>query len=384
MDTDRNVSPRAIVIGLELNGLGVVRSLAEGGVKVVGLDTDSRRAPAWTRYADVKPIRSFEGPELVEDLLALPSLKQERPVLFPTKEVTVATLSSARDILCKHFRFVLPSADMLATLTDKRGFQDTAEAWSFPVPKAVTLKGLEDLEKVTGLSFPCVLKPDRHVPSYQAHFKKAYRLEDFEQLARLYRDIHPVYPNMIVQEWIEGDDGEIYFCLQYRNASNEKLASFTGRKIRSFPPQTGGTASCTAAPEAAGVLEDLTDRFFARSRCVGMASMEFKRDRRSGQFHLVEPTVGRTDHQSEIATLNGVNLPLTAYADLCGLPLPSVRPVHRPRIWRDPDADAKAAMQGNAEMPRGRVVDAYFRLQDPAPWFALRTARFRSPRTTVR
>ena len=41
--------------------------------------------------------------------------------------------------------------------------------------------------------------------------------------------------------------------------------------------------------------------------------MEYKRDRRDEKFYMVEPTVGRTDYQEEIATLNGVNIPAAAY-----------------------------------------------------------------------
>ena len=41
--------------------------------------------------------------------------------------------------------------------------------------------------------------------------------------------------------------------------------------------------------------------------------MEFKRDARTGEFLMIEPTVGRVDWQEEVATLNGVNIPLAAY-----------------------------------------------------------------------
>ncbi len=44
-----------------------------------------------------------------------------------------------------------------------------------------------------------------------------------------------------------------------------------------------------------------------------MGSMEYKRDRRDGRFHMIEPTVARTDFQEEVATLNGMNIPLASY-----------------------------------------------------------------------
>jgi hypothetical protein len=109
-----------------------------------------------------------------------------------------------------------------------------------------------------------------------------------------------------------------------------------------------------------------------------MMGMEYKRDRRSGRFLMVEPTIGRTDHQSEVATLNGVNLPLVAYHDLAGgSPRPSVIP-ETPRIWRDPVADANtAAAQGDRSMPKGKVVDACWRVSDPSPWLAVQALRLK-------
>ena len=94
---------------------------------------------------------------------------------------------------------------------------------------------------------------------------------------------------------------------------------------------------------------------------------------------MVEPTVGRTDHQAEVATLNGVNLPLIAYRDLTGgqPPIPPVRPM-RARIWRDPVADGMAArVPGAAPTPPGVLVDGYARLHDPFPWLALQWRRVR-------
>jgi hypothetical protein len=85
---------------------------------------------------------------------------------------------------------------------------------------------------------------------------------------------------------------------------------------------------------------------------------------------MVEPTVGRTDFQEEIAALNGVNIPLAAYRGELGLPpLP-----WQPRAafgWHDPDGDAKARAAGAQEVPvRLPLRDAYWRFSDPLPSLA--------------
>src|SRR5262249_12115481 len=133
------------------------------------------------------------------------------------------------------------------------------------------------------------------------------------------------------QEWIEGGDDSIYFCLQYRGR-DAAVVSFTGRKLRSWPPRIGGTASCVSAPEYRDALERMTDEFFSAVGFIGMCSIEFKRDTRTGQFLMIEPTVGRTDFQEEVATLNGVNIPVAAYRYESDLPTTGSRPA-RPAAW---------------------------------------------------
>ena len=90
--------------------------------------------------------------------------------------------------------------------------------------------------------------------------------------------------------------------MPYRVADGTTLCSFTGRKLSIFPPDVGPAASCTAAPEARPILQLLTEAFFGRISYVGMESIEFNRDARTGQFMMIEPTVGRVDGQEEVAT----------------------------------------------------------------------------------
>jgi predicted ATP-grasp superfamily ATP-dependent carboligase len=186
-----------------------------------------------------------------------------------------------------------------------------------------------------------------------------------------------VIDEIIVQEWIEGSDSDVYFCLQYRPANGAPTVSFVGRKICQWPSLIGGTASCIPAAEVAAELTALTDNFFNAVGFIGMGSMEYKRDIRDGKFYMVEPTVGRTDYQEEIAALNGVNIPFAAYRAELGLTAPRPNTVSPPRAWRDPLGYANARAAGVPDpmrqfSPNITVCDAYFRVDDPMPYIALK------------
>jgi predicted ATP-grasp superfamily ATP-dependent carboligase len=233
----------------------------------------------------------------------------------------------------------------------------------------------DDLAALAGLHYPVVVKPGAHNMDYSRAFKKAYRVASAAECLDLVRRILTVLPDVVVQEWIEGPDTSIHFCLQYIDRSGRVAASFTGRKIRSWPPHVGGTASCLPAPEADAELAALTTRFFRNTGVIGMASMEYKRDANNGAFQMVEPTIGRTDYQEEVATLNGANLPYIAYC--AELDLPAFPPARSARrvAWRVRSEDAQSAA-AQQQSPRSgfdgvdAIVDALWRGPDPAPWLA--------------
>lgn len=365
----------AVVLGAETNGLGVARSLSRAGVPTWLLDSSGRRPEMYTRAAKPVTVRFLHSEELVEELVHLVATKFPglRPVLLLTQEESVKTVSYHRDQLNPYYRFSLPPIDILDSLLHKQGFQNLAEQLGNSIPKLIHIRALADLPEIEKLRYPIVVKPGQRNAEYGHQFKKAYRVESVTECVELIRRILPVMADVVAQEWIEGPDSSIYFCLQYLGRQGHVAASFTGRKIRSWPPQVGGTASCVAAPEVHEELSAMTAQFFQAVGVIGMASMEYKRDSRSGEFRMVEPTIGRTDYQEEVATLNGVNLPYAAWCAELDLqfPLPTLR--KRPVVWRVRSEDMQSAAAQNQTpkqgYPRGsRVAEALWRWWDPMPY----------------
>ena len=384
---DTFVTPNtpAIVVGAGVNGLGVARSLARARVPVWLMDSDERRPEMHTRVAKALKVPALHGDALIEALehLGTARFSGTRPVLLLTQEETVKTVSQHRERLAPLYRFRLPAREVVDALLHKHGFQRLAEQLGGPIPPLVHVRALADLPLLEKLKYPVVVKPGERHAAYGRQFKKAYRLETEGEAAELVRRILSVMPDVVVQEWIEGRDSDIYFCLQYLDGQGRVVASFTGRKIRSWPPQVGGTASCTAAPEAHAELSELTARFFRGVGVAGMAGMEYKRDSRTREFRMVEPTIGRTDYQEEVATLNGVNLPHAAWCCELGLPFTKTAAIGRPIAWRVRSEDVQsAALQGQSPTdgyPRGgRMADALFRWTDPSPYLVQNFRRIRN------
>jgi predicted ATP-grasp superfamily ATP-dependent carboligase len=381
--------PAVVVGGTGPGTLGMVRSLCQADIPVILLDEDACAPAMQSRYGDKIVISRTSGEPLVKSLLALAATLAGPAVLFVNSDEAVLTVSQFRAELANNYRFRLPSHACLTSLIHKTRAQRIAETHGFPVPRSVTIKHSDDLNQLANLSFPCIVKPTRATAGYvNGQFARAYKVSSAEEAEDACSRILPILPDLIVQEWIEGADSDLYFCLQYRGADGTTVSSFTGRKLSVWPRDVGVTASCTAAPHVRSLLQSLTEKFFEQVSFVGLGSIEFKRDARTGRILMIEPSVGRIDGQEEVATLHGANIPLAVYLYETGSPVPRTEVDPPQVIWRDSLSHWRSVRANGSRAAVNRktkVYDAYWRLDDPIPaFFQFLSEAERSLRKAVR
>jgi D-aspartate ligase len=351
-----------VVVGGVLTALGVVRSLASAGIPVY-LACDTRFCPAGlSRQCTLLRMPDLEGQGLVDGLLSVAGRVGEKAVLILSSDVQVLAVSQARAALEAHYFLALPTETMVDVLMDKARFQAYAEAIGLPVPRAVVLDEGNDEQALEVLSMPVVVKPADHELAPAERTTRADTVAGARAVARRMRR---AASSVVVQEWIDGDDDDIYFTLFVCDRQARIVALFTGRKMICDPPLVGSTALCVAAAtEQHQTLAAQTQAFVIDAHYRGIGGLEFKRDRRTGQFVVVEPTVGRADWQEEIATLCGINIPAIAYRTALGEPVASVGAIDHTVAWR---ASFRHRPRAGALPPGTRFVDGYFRRTDPLP-----------------
>lgn len=373
MSEVRSDTAVAVVVGHDINALGVLRSLAAGGVACYGFVSERFSPVGWSHYGIKVPCRSLAGVELIEALIEFADARRGdtvRPVLFLTEERGVETVCEHLPEITRRYCYTAPGANVLRALLRKNEFQQMAERAGALIPRSLHLRSAKLPEEAHSLNFPVILKPTVRDYEYAKCFAKAYKCVSHEELAGWVERIMPICNDLMVQEWIDGDDSDIYFCLTYCARDPADRIAFVGRKLRSWPPRIGGTASCVAAPQFHVELSQRTFGFFDTVDFLGVGSMEFKRDRRDGRFYMVEPTVGRTDFQQEVATVNGINIPLRVFDIESGLRIESARYADPVVVWRD----GQSVRQARAREERAGIdlldaptVDALFRWDDPLP-----------------
>jgi D-aspartate ligase len=360
--SDRRIP--AVVVGGELNGLGVCRSLAVGGTPVWVVDTKRSNPALWSRHARPVVTDILHGYGFVNFLRDLQSRIGERPFLVVTDEPALLTISEHREELEAHYRFRLPVHDTVLMLHDKARFHESAVKHGWPVPNGVVVRNHADLTGIASLRPPIILKPADKRHFHDGRTPRLVVAESCHRAVSVAERLLPLAGEVLVQEAIEGPDDDIYFCLFYRGRDGETIGMFTGRKLASSPPGTGSTAFCTVATNES--LERTTREILDHVRYFGFGGIEYKRDARDGRFLIIEPTVGRTDWQEEVATLAGVNIPLMAYRHELRLGSLPAGPVDKRVVWQVSWIERLRHRQKS--IPSGSVViDGLLRRDDPVP-----------------
>jgi predicted ATP-grasp superfamily ATP-dependent carboligase len=388
-------SSAAVIVGFELNGLGVARALAAHGVECIGLAAPFPN-PAWkTKTCQVMPCAEWSGAAVLSKLIEIGRSRRRKPSLLITKEEPVRWISDAREQLAEYYEINLPAKPVVDLLLDKTDFERLCAEEGWPAPRTWSIESRSDLlAALPEIAFPCILKPRVKSAAFGDRSpRKAFKLADANELLRTHEMSAQWTERFILQEWIQGGEDRIAFCLTYVDRSGGPQAMFVGRKLRQWPPECGNTALCEPAPaEWREAICALTGKIWRRVGFTGLGSIEYKMELATGQPVLVEPTVGRTNYQNEIAVLNGVNIPLIAHSDLMGLGHPGTGR-SRPCKLVDGIREIRSARSyfGSGELTlrrwlrdrSGRSRYMTLRLDDPGPLCASLMAGVRDVAATL-
>ena len=372
--------PPAIVIGLDcVTGLQTARILAGHGVPVIGLAKKPEHFACRTNAVQQVLQTDTSGPGLIQTLEELGPGLAEKAVLFPCTDMSVSLLSRHRDRLTPWYHLALPGPEVVETLMDKVRFSAFAQEAGLPVPKTFLLRSRREAEEAAGqLRYPCLLKPPMKTPAWEANTKaKVFRVEGAEELLALYDRASQWVDELVVQEWVEGPESNLYSCNCYFDRDSQPLVTFIAKKLRQWPPRVG-TSSLGLEVRNDDVL-DISLALFRRVGYHGLGYVEVKQDSRTGEYFIIEPNIGRPTGRSAIAEGGGVALLYTMYADLVGLPLPANREQrYQGTKWIYLRQDTRAAFhawrQGELSLAdwwrswQGRKRYAVLSWRDPAPF----------------
>ncbi|MFH1678406.1 MAG: hypothetical protein ABH914_02170 [Candidatus Omnitrophota bacterium] len=342
MNTISNGHPGAVVLGLNLTGLGLVRSLGRRNIEVKGIDSDGFEIASFSRYCK----KTICPPDaLLNFLIERAKNSVDKEVLFPTADEYVLFVSRNREVLSRYYRFLLPDQEVLEAVLNKHKFYELAMRHGVSVPMTIYCPDEQALIKQTGgFSYPCILKP-----IYIHEFRKIYpnlkavSVHNRDELIEKFREISGNGIKVCIQEIIPGADDQQYSACFYLNRNSHPLAVFTQRKLRQHPVGFGvGTyVDNTWCSE----IVDLAGEFLKKIGYAGICEVEFRRDPRDNQYKMIEINP-RLWTQHALAAKSNIDIAYTAYADLSDIKeFPDSRRQTQKRInWIFPPRDIRASL----------------------------------------
>jgi predicted ATP-grasp superfamily ATP-dependent carboligase len=323
-----------------------------------------------------------EREAVVEKLIQAASRLGGRAPLFYDNDDRLALVQDFRAALAPHFALLLNEPALADALLEKSRFQALAELRGLPVPRRVEWL---DLAAERG---PVLVKPKTRT----AWDNSSVRLQLFGGAgkARVFADgaqarshplVAPLAERLQFQEYVPGGDDAIWSFHGFAAPGGEVLASFVGRKIRTFPALTGDSSYLRLARDES--LVALGRDIAARLGLAGIFKMDFKR-RPDGRYCLFEINT-RFNLWHYLGAVNGVNLPKVAYEFLTEKTIPKKTTATTRYRWLSLREDWRAQREGQVSLPRWLASLAYvpkvydvFAWSDPLPFVRHWTGRIRS------
>lgn len=373
--------PFAAVLGLSPTGLYAIRELGAEGIPVLGLD-GSRQPGGYSRYLNAGPRLIIESGEAraVARLLDASERHGARGVLIPTSDAYIEFVVRNAGALSARYDFQASyTSGAAAQLMDKGRFttlcrEHGVEAPAFWRCGSTELAGLSER-----VAYPCLLKPALiHLVKDFMAGRKVFIARDAGQFRLAAAQAAAAGGDWLVQEIIPGPESSITVFGAYFAKDGFPRQSFTGRKLRQFPPGFG-----SASLVRSEVLEETRRRseaFLSAAGFRGIAGTEFKLDERDGKLKMIEVNP-RPTLWFALSHAAGKRIALSAFNELAGRPPVQDGPQEDGVVWRYLLKDAYSSLfyrlkgrdfvlappELDAALRPGRTVGPLYDPADPLP-----------------
>lgn len=373
----RGGPPPAVLLG----GINVLRAIGRGGIPVIAASTERDSLAFASRYCRARVLLPpLDQPDALERLARLGERLAGafgRPVpLFYGDDDYLNLILQHRERLARCYAFTLNDPGVAGALIDKERFGAFARSRGLPLPRSY------EWDELSGVAQPVLVKPRLKVAFENSAFYS--RLLGGGGKARIFpsgREIalHPVAralrDDLVFQDYIPGDDRQIWSFHGYADEAGRLLACFTGRKIRTHPPLTG--LSTYLQLEYNHELAAIGREIVERAPLKGVFKIDLKHDPRDGRFVMLEINA-RFNLWHHLAAANGLNLPRVAYDYLLEGKRPPAMPAFRTDVrWLNLPLDYRAyrGLAARGELGfwrwlvslRTRKVYQVFAWNDPVP-----------------
>ncbi len=377
---------------LRPSALGIIRSLGRVGVTVNVVGERARDPVGVSRYVGDRLDWYATGDEdpdsLVSGLLDCAKEIGRKSIVACTDDAAAILIAERRQELSQWLISQPVPPTLPRSLVSKKALAELCREHGVLTPDASFPKTWRELESFTAQSrFPIVAK----------NLNPFSRRDQSSGITRLVMSRDALLRSastwtepfdVMLQEYLPAETSEDWFVHAFAATSSETLITFTGQKIRSWPPYAGFTADGRATPNEE--LAELARKLLRNLGYKGPADLDWRRDLRDGGYRLLDfnPRFGRQFRIFQ--SPHGFDMARLLHLDMTSRPLPEIDQLHGLRfvddyfvlpssylIWKQsggrrtreskPGRERASSVRGRLRVPEL----AWFATDDPLPFFVL-------------
>ena len=267
--------------GRSLSSLAIVRSLGEAGCEVHICDDFKRTLAAFSKYvADTKVHESVgDDPAAFINWLVACCRREGYDLVIPVRDETTLAVSKHRAAVSEVTRLFIAEESAIRQLMDKGECMRAAEELGIPIPE--TYYPTTDIDEIQARArFPVLIKPRA-----ASGARGIVRVDDPDALAREYEAVSRLYPEPIIQEFVDHSGGHYSIGTVFDERA-EPVATHVYRETRQYP-DSGGPAIAAHTVEREPWVDSMLDLLRAHD-WKGPAHMDVLYDPDTEAYKLIE------------------------------------------------------------------------------------------------
>lgn len=230
-------------------------------------------------------------------------------------------LSKNHAALEPNLKCTFPAWNIVKKVRNKRKTYKIADSIGVPVPKTNYIESSEDLHQMItnekNLKYPVLMKSENSAQFLQKYRIKGIIADNENELVKYYTKYDGFMGELLVQEFIPGDETNLLNCIGIFNKNAQPVEVFMNRKRRS----SGQFLNCTLMETMWSVeVLNYSKQLISAMGFWGYANPEFKYDPRDGGIKLMEVN-GRITMSNSHALRCGINIINTLYQEATRGPL---------------------------------------------------------------
>lgn len=283
-----------IMLGSDINAYSMSRLFYEEyNVKSLVLATEAFNATKDTKILDVKLVNDLHKKEVFLNVLnqIYEDNKDKKIILISCGETYSNLLCDNKEELSK---FVIPyftNKDMMNRLINKEEFYKVCEGYGLDYPKTYIYSNGDKLK--IPFEYPLILKPDSSVYYQRVDFvgkKKVFIIKDEKELKESLDNIYNAKyeGNMIIQEYIPGDDTNMFVLNCYSDRfGHVKMMSLGNILLEEKAPLFIGNYAAITNGYNEQIFKTVKE-FLEKIKYVGISNFDIKYDSRDNKYKFFE------------------------------------------------------------------------------------------------